>query len=373
MNSRRKIFSYNALKGIGAMGILFSYMSYLAEGENIFWRSFYDYFMRYGSRCSSLFFVISGFFLAYTWKNADFGTYIKGKLKRIYPLTLFVFILAFACSFIQSDTVNGDMAVGSPLWIISIILNITLLKAFVPNRDIFYSFHGPSWYISVLFVSYIIGYFMVKKIKNLAGREKALKVVCGGISLVYLIQLAICVWVDVRNLDGLYLTYVNPYFRIWGENMLGVMICEYMPKIQGKLKKVNWNRLEITALLVWFGFFVMNNINKSSIWSAWIWFIPIGFLMIAFYEDAGILSRASKTKPLVFLGDISFELYMTHAFVYEGLPIVCGIVNESLRRWIIYHAGTRFLITLFGSIVFAYFVHILMQKITMYRLHALVK
>lgn len=177
MNSKRKIFSYNALKGIGAFGILFSHMSYLSEGKNPFWSWFYEHFMRYGSRCSSLFFVISGFFLAYTWKKADFGTYIKGKLRRIYPLTLIVFILAFICSFIQSDTVNGNMAVGSPMWMISIILNITLLKAFVPNREIFYSFYGPSWYISVLFVFYIIGYFMVKKIKNSPGRKNVLKIV----------------------------------------------------------------------------------------------------------------------------------------------------------------------------------------------------
>lgn len=149
--------------------------------------------------------------------------------------------------------------------------------------------------------------------------------------------------------------------------MLGVMLCEYMPEIQEKLKKVNRNSLEITAFLVWDGFFVMNNVVKSSIWSAWLWFIPIGFLMIAFYEDTGILSRVSKTKPLLLLGDISFELYMTHAFVYEGIPVICYAINANIGKWIVYHAETRFLITLLGSIIFAYFVHILMKKITIYR------
>lgn len=66
VDSKRKIYSYNALKGIGAVGILFSHMSYLSDAVNPFWRIVYDHFMRFGSRCSSLFFVISGFLMAYT-------------------------------------------------------------------------------------------------------------------------------------------------------------------------------------------------------------------------------------------------------------------------------------------------------------------
>ena len=163
---RKNIASYNALRGICALGIFCHHNSYLAEASNPFWQQLYNYFLKYGSRCTSFFFLMSGFLLAYTWRNVPFGSFMKGKLKRLYPLTLLVLILAIGCSFILNNTVNGNMAIGSPMWILSLVLNLTLIKAFIPVEDVFYSFHGPSWYISVLFVFYIVGYFVVKKLKQ---------------------------------------------------------------------------------------------------------------------------------------------------------------------------------------------------------------
>lgn len=51
-NRRKQISSYNALRGICAVGILFSHMSYLGKGVNPFWSSLYVHFMKYGSRCT---------------------------------------------------------------------------------------------------------------------------------------------------------------------------------------------------------------------------------------------------------------------------------------------------------------------------------
>lgn len=364
VDSKRKIYSYNALKGIGAVGILFSHMSYLSDAVNPFWRIVYDHFMRFGSRCSSLFFVISGFLMAYTWKNAGFNSFIKGKLRRIYPLTLLVFVLAVACSFILNDTVNGDMAIGSPIWFISIVLNLTLLKAFIPIETVFYSFHGPSWYLSVLFMFYIVGYFIMRKIESSAESNRTLRLIGYEVVLIYVVQFVLCKAVDASffSVNRLYLTYVNPYFRILGEGMLGILLCEHMPEIQKKIRRINKNVLEITALIIFFSFFVVNNLVSSSVWSAWIWFIPVTLLIVAFYDDAGIVSRKMKGSFCRFFGDISFELYMTYAFVYEGLPLIVGIINEGLQSWLLYHAGLRFGVTFVACLIFAGIVHIVMEK-----------
>lgn len=359
MNDRkRQIDSYNAFRGICAVGILFSHMFYLSNASNPFWKYLYDHFMRYGSRCTSFFFIMSGFLLAYTWKDIEFGKYIKGKLKRLYPLTLCVLILAIGCSFFLNDMVNGDMPVGSLLWLLSIILNLVLLKAFVPIESVFYSFHGPSWYISVLIIFYVVGYFVVKENNKGTHRRKLL---IESISIVYIIEFVLCIMIDTKELSDLrlYLTYVNPYFRIFGEGMLGVLLCVYMPQIQLRIAKWDKNVLEIGALVTFFGFFIANNFVSSSIWSAWVWFIPVSSVIIAFYQDEGIVSGIFKSSFWQFLGNISFEMYMTHAFVYEGIPVAVGIVSKTLKSWIIYHSGTRFLITLIVSVVLAEIVHIL--------------
>lgn len=63
------------------------------------------------------------------------------------------------------------------------------------------------------------------------------------------------------------------------------------------------------------------------------------------------------------VGGISFELYMTHSFVNEGLPVVFGIVSPSLRDQFINRAGTRFMITLITSILAALVVHTLYKAV----------
>lgn len=79
----------------------------------------------------------------------------------------------------------------------------------------------------------------------------------GGICLIYLVQFVLCVVVDTKGLSGmrLYLTYVNPYFRIFGEGMLGVFLCETMPWIQERIKCWNKSVLEVSSLILFVVFF----------------------------------------------------------------------------------------------------------------------
>ncbi len=87
----------------------------------------------------------------------------------------------------------------------------------------------------------------------------------------------------------------------------------------------------------------------------------MGFLLIAFRQGTGKVSGLQKTRGMQFLGDISFELYMTHAFVYEGLPVVVGIVSKPMKDWLVYHAGTRFMITFILCILVAGMVHMILS------------
>lgn len=70
-----------------------------------------------------------------------------------------------------------------------------------------------------------------------------------------------------------------------------------------------------------------------------------------------MVSGVLKGRIWQFIGNISFELYMTHAFVYEGIPVAAGIISNKLQNWIIIHAGSRFMVTFFASILFAWMVH----------------
>ena len=134
-----------------------------------------------------------------------------------------------------------------------------------------------------------------------------------------------------------------------------------MPEIQEYIKNININILEITSFVIFLASFFLKNIIHLNIYPAWIQIIPMGFILIAFRSERGVISKVLKSGPLQFIGKISFELYMTHAFVYEGLPVAIGFVSKNFKNWIIYHAGTRFVITFVLCIVFAYIVNLFMK------------
>lgn len=159
----------------------------------------------------------------------------------------------------------------------------------------------------------------------------------------------------------LWLTYVNPYFRIFGECFLGMIVALYADK--SRLASSSGNLAKTAALLFALLALLASNRNSSSIWKAWIHSFPNVLLLLAFYNDKGKIADILHTKPCQFLGNISFELYMTHAFVYEGIPIAAGILSGRWQGWIVSHAGTRFVITMVLAVLFAWMVHMVLALV----------
>ena len=357
---RGRIKSYEAWRGIAAVMILFSHMSYLGDAASPFWKAAWGHFMRYGSVACSFFFLSSGFFLHYAWKDAGFGPYIKGKLKRIYPLTLLVFLLALALDLVlANDVITEGVQTGSPLWFFNVAANLFLFKAFVPLRSVYYSFHGPSWYVSVLIVFYLVGYWFVRGLHDpdRENRRRWRRAVCCITAAAYAAMLVLYALVKAKGWTAQYPCYINPYFRIFGEGFAGILLCEFGlgTRERSGRQATLW---ELAAVLLFLADFVLRGYYDLFGWLAWLQIVPMGLLLIAFRSGSGAVSRFLEKRPWQFLGSISFELYMTHAFVYEGLPVAAGIVSKAMRSWLLSHAGTRFVITFILCIVFAWFVHV---------------
>lgn len=368
---RKYIMSYNALRGFAAAGIFFSHMSFLGKSDMAFWRELYRFFMSPGSYCSSFFYILSGFLAVFTWKDISFQKYMSGKMKKIYPLALAVLLLAIGVDAVMggSETVSGSISVGSREWWFNILMGIIMLKAFIPVESTFYSFHGPSWYLSALVVFYVLAWFIVPRLVGNGEQERQEKnqtiiaviyiCVCA-----YVMQAALCFIVDWKCSGGgiwLWLTYVNPYFRIFGECFLGMIVALYADK--SRLASSSGNLAKTAALLFALLALLASNRNSSSIWKAWIHSFPNVLLLLAFYNDKGKIADILHTKPCQFLGNISFELYMTHAFVYEGIPIAAGILSGRWQGWIVSHAGTRFVITMVLAVLFAWMVHMVLALV----------
>ena len=99
---KEKILTYQALRGIAALFILFSHMHYLSASDNPFWHCLWNGFMSNCGIFTSFFFLCSGFFLQYTWKkDVSFGKYIKGK--SFSSIFFIVFSPCYVETFFQSE------------------------------------------------------------------------------------------------------------------------------------------------------------------------------------------------------------------------------------------------------------------------------
>lgn len=363
---REKNVAYNAFRGFCAVGIFCSHMSWLATSENVFWRTVWQYFMRYGSQCTTFFFVLSGFLLCYTWKDGvSYPAYLKRKLNRFYPLAFCVFLLALVCNIVLAgdEAISKGVTIGSGLWWFNVIANVFLFKAFIPDERIFYSFHAPSWYLSALMVFYALFYFYLRRLKEAKGEQRILQIrIGGGLCLTaYLAEAILCLAVDRYQWEGasLYWCYVNPWFRMFGEGMAGILLCETMPDIQSWCwrKGLSVNGMEWCALGLFIVSFPAHSLLRTTLASAWLQIIPAVAVLISFRSGEGTVSKRLAAKGWQWLGTVSFELYMTHAFVYEGIPVIAGVVSPGLKQWLMLHGDTRFLMTAAAALCFATLTH----------------
>ena len=107
----------------------------------------------------------------------------------------------------------------------------------------------------------------------------------------------------------------------------------------------------------------LKNIIHTSLLSAWVLAVPSASLLVGFYHDEGKAAEILHAKPFQVIGNISFELYMTHAFVHEGLPIAVGMINNNMKKWLVSHAGTRFIITATLSFLVAWIVNMILKAV----------
>jgi peptidoglycan/LPS O-acetylase OafA/YrhL len=149
--SRERITSLDTLRGIAALAIiLWHFPFYFGK------KPFPDVFMPFynnGQVCVDLFFVLSGFVLAYVYGSQleNFGAvreFVIRRLARLYPLHL-VTLLATACLIALSDRAAYPMFIYPENDLKHFLLNIGLLQ-YIGLEDGF-SYNAPSWSISTEF------------------------------------------------------------------------------------------------------------------------------------------------------------------------------------------------------------------------------
>lgn len=321
-----KFSALDGLRGICALSVMAYHMHIIGSfTEHVFFRNS-DLFVNF-------FFILSGFVLANSYfakPEFSFNSFMISRIFRIIPLHLSMlgFMLLLECIkwVAYANGVNFNSVPFTGLTALAeIIPNFLLIQSWASFFS-YLSFNYPSWSISVEFYSYILFGFVMIASYSYKKYYITLLILFSYILLNFDQNI-----VPAKALEGI--------FCIFSGSLLYV----FFRKISGhiKLSFIVSTLLEISCLILVL-LLITGRIERHIALADAVFCI----VMLTFAFQAGAISFLLKRRFFMFLGKISYSIYLIHAplltcFIYAALFIQkinnkTFVIDISNQRYLIF-------------------------------------
>ncbi|WP_163323675.1 acyltransferase family protein [Draconibacterium mangrovi] len=305
-----------------------------------------NFFIRESYLAVDFFFVLSGFVISYNYNTiktiGEFITYIKKRFIRLYPLLLFSTTAFFLTDLFFNYFLPTYISTVEPFYaLFKKYLDTIAFTNSTPILGNTFGMNPPSWSISAEMISYIIFGFSMVFIPKKYTRPFLMTIII--LSAVFLI---INGWLfeikgDLSFLRG-FISFNIGYF-VWLFSLKKF-------KINNSLEFI----LPILFLFLLFISFNVTGLSKNIVSYA---IIPLyfGFSVLTFLKTDGVLSKLLESKPLKFLGDISYSIYLNHFIILilvpEGIVTFLGLSKTN------FHLILIFIISVTLIILYSFFTY----------------
>ncbi|MCX5493778.1 acyltransferase [Kaistia dalseonensis] len=306
MIARQRIHSLDGLRGVLALFVcIYHLTNSFPEFKQTLrgWTALLDQ----GWVAVDVFFVLSGFVMCYVYEK-DFRdgvnwpkwlNFMLARVARLYPVHLatFAILFLFLIPFIYNTPRFLDDA-GRYSWSSAIASIFMLQGPWVDHR----TWNYPSWSISVEWHLYVLFPFMLVLIRN---RMACFGVVLGGTILVLIVYLT-GFGAEAVVTGGDWEPYPTngPVALLRGLLLFSAGIAVY------GIRDIAGPALNIVALPVVFGFVGLLLFEPTAPFSVLL--VPVLILCVM---TNPLVSDGLSGRIQLFLGKISYSLYMTHALV----------------------------------------------------------
>lgn len=296
-----------SIRGLAALLVVFFHLTqYLDEYE--MFKLFRPVYAN-GFLAVDFFFVLSGFIIAFKYQarfsrslsRADVISFLVKRLARIYPLHLFVLVayvlLQFLLYFTGREAWQGQFAVEKFLY------KLFLVDLWTLSSENWQSWNVPSWTISGEWFAYLVFPLLAFVFCKIS---LPYRVVTGVFLLAFL------VWAYDSYTCGSIGSCIGELglLRCFGGFVVGVVVYN-LHSLLGKGFPLASRFLCVLAA----GLFV----GALSAGLPNYWVVPLSFSLallgiVGFY---GSVQRILESRIFVYLGDISYSVYLTHAFIAD--------------------------------------------------------
>lgn len=331
VGDKERIRSVDGLRGIAACIVAFcwhyQHFTMVSPFKKILQLS-YDY----GWLMVELFFIISGFMMAYCYqeniinRKLTFTDYIMRRVRHLWPLS-FVTLCVVTIEGIMYGWLEQSTFVYGNFDVYHWFLNFFLIQTGI--TDNVFTFNGPAWSISVEMVLYALFYVCTYNNKQSTKRRMLYTTLLLGGIIVFKAGCNFPIFngAIARGIIGF---------------LVGVLFYEIWEKHRERMKQIGY-----IPLLVLLGIYIVTRINGY----AWLGDIQMLFLLFlapmiiwCTIECQGF-RKIMESYPLLLLGRWSLHIYMWHYPVQYFIKIMDTLLKLNLNYgthiiWIIYVSGT---------------------------------
>ncbi len=308
-----------------------------------------DALNKYGGYVVELFYIISGFvmYTAYSERiregRTNFTKYLTDRVVRLYPAMIISVIATiipmWAGYALWDEAVSNDSAVT----LFAIFLNLLGLNGgTVLEHTFMTTVNGPSWYITVLLICYLLFYGIIKLCRGSKGAE--------NVAFMVMIILGIFFYINPMNIPMMFVCCTRGYIFFF----IGV----FLAQIYGKTNWIgNLILCAISVIMIYMYFFASHHdllMNESLEFGLFI-VLPIVMFFIGFFPLEYICSNV----VVKFLGGISFGIFLWNLPVFIWVRFVEKYMDESFT----YGSVTTYIIIVAINCVVGILSYILIDKL----------
>lgn len=272
----------------------------------------------------TFFFILSGFVLSMgcgaSIKNGTFKyiQFLRKRLTKIYPLHLVTFTIALCMSFVAGVKFN----------ITKTILHVFMLQEFTLSEDMLRYGTGLSWFLGALFFCYLLFPFLYRQL--IISRNK----VFGALLTIYIL-LALSIESCCNNSAIDDFMFAFPPLRVI-DFAVGIIAyrlytAPFSIHFRQWIDRQSATKLSILERIIVVSVSALTYIPYCLL-PSWIRFAPLFWLPFSLLiywfaissNNKGIITKLLSQRALVFLGNISFEIYMLHGIVITAFVFVWG-------------------------------------------------
>lgn len=241
----------------------------------------------------SYFFILSGFIMIIAYHRKEkigYRDFYRNRVARIYPLYVVGLLLYFVTRYYDFSFYKT-------------FLYLSGVQSWIPGKALILNF--PGWSISVEFLFYLLFPWLYNYLYSKGNKS------------IWII--AVLIWIGTQVFSNLYtnsLSYKGPhtdshefihYFTLWHINEFLIGNLAGLLFVRNRREKNH----DLAIALLFIGIllsliFIPLNFHNGLMA---VFFVPVIYLISC---NNGVISKVFSLKPLEFLGEISYAIYIIH-------------------------------------------------------------